>query len=244
MTERKEKTEKGALKAAIDMSSDELRFVVASSDGTVELEEGRAARGRECATLVSWLRERLDSIGATFGDVDEWTLGTGPGSFTGLRMAAATVLGITFGASAKRVRGASSGLALAAALDSAEGERVGAVFRGRRDDVTIVLAKKTDGVLRQVGEPRISRLDKMANAIESVDWLAALEKDRSALKNALTSDALKRIRFFESFPVQCLLFLEESGGERGELMNLNYLRPATTAPPSPPRSPLLVSTPS
>ena len=50
-------------------------------------------RGREAAKLPVWIEGELENHGLKLADISRWTVGAGPGSFTGLRLAAALVAG-------------------------------------------------------------------------------------------------------------------------------------------------------
>lgn len=54
-------------------------------------------RGRESAGLLAWIKENFASVDLALTDVARWTIGAGPGSFTGMRLAAALVAGMAHG---------------------------------------------------------------------------------------------------------------------------------------------------
>jgi tRNA threonylcarbamoyladenosine biosynthesis protein TsaB len=83
--------------------------------------DGRVAAARCLATerghaqsLVPLLTELVESLGMTFADMDRFAVTTGPGSFTGIRVALATAQGLALG-TGKPVIGVTVFQALAAA---------------------------------------------------------------------------------------------------------------------------------
>ncbi len=83
--------------------------------GAVLLRRQAPMTGRDSdAALTEWLVAGLTAAGLQVADVARWTVGTGPGSFSGLRVGIALVKGICF-ATGRPVRGLPSSLALARA---------------------------------------------------------------------------------------------------------------------------------
>jgi len=112
----------------------------------VELEAGRAHAGDLLPALDRILRE----IGASPGEVTSVLVGTGPGSYTGLRVGIATALGIVRGCRAA-LRGVPSGETLCfgelaageeavVLLDARAGELYFAHYRRSADEVEVVRA--------------------------------------------------------------------------------------------------------
>lgn len=83
--------------------------------GIVLLRQHAPMTGRDSdAALAEWLVAGLAAAGLQVADIARWTVGTGPGSFSGLRVGIALVKGICF-ATGQPVRGLPSSLALARA---------------------------------------------------------------------------------------------------------------------------------
>lgn len=87
--------------------------------------------------LLSATAQLLESAGLAPGDVDGWVVGAGPGSFTGLRVALATVAGLAFG-SARPCLGLSN-LAALGHWAGGQGQPIAALIDAGRDEVYAAL---------------------------------------------------------------------------------------------------------
>lgn len=118
--------------------------VAVGVDGLVVAERVLANQAGASGTLLPSADEALRAAGLTPGDVEALVVGGGPGSFTGLRIAAATAKAVV------RVRGvplfAFSGLLGAAAARRGEGRAVCALFDARNREVYAGCWSFADGV--------------------------------------------------------------------------------------------------
>jgi tRNA threonylcarbamoyladenosine biosynthesis protein TsaB len=67
------------------------------ADGRVAAAKSIMAERGHAQLLIPLLIELLDSAGLTFGDIDRFAATTGPGSFTGIRVALAAAHGLALG---------------------------------------------------------------------------------------------------------------------------------------------------
>ena len=108
--------------------------------GELELRDdpGPGGRPRHAQQLLPLAREALRRGGAAFADVDRVVVGTGPGSFTGLRIGVATARALALGARAEIV-GISTLRVLAepAREDAGPGGVVAPVLDARRGEVFV-----------------------------------------------------------------------------------------------------------
>lgn len=81
------------LTVAVDASTDRLSVAVAGPDGRSATRTADGAR-RHAGLLVSFVEESLAEVGGALEDVTAIAISDGPGSFTGLRVAAAWAKGV------------------------------------------------------------------------------------------------------------------------------------------------------
>ena len=89
-------------KAGFDYSWQEASFAVCDDNGRLLLEECKVFPPRNASGLPGWLSGLLARKGLKPEDISEWSVGCGPGSFTGLRVAASFVMGLGFGRDIRR----------------------------------------------------------------------------------------------------------------------------------------------
>ena len=136
-------------------------FLAVFEDRRKLFQSSAPMRGREAAKLPVWVAGALKERGLDLADVDRWTVGAGPGSFTGLRLAAALVAGWCFGRpnSCRAVPGV---LGLARAAMIAPGETMGCLYDGRNHEIICCpVAAAADGGLAMGAEPEIFGADAM-----------------------------------------------------------------------------------
>lgn len=119
-------------------------------------------------TLLPMVKALFDVTGHTVNDVDLFACSIGPGSFTGVRIGAATVKGLAFGKN-KNVLGVSTLEALAENLMPYEG-LICPVMNARREQVYTALFRGEGGVLTRL----------TPDAALSVEDLEAMLTERGA----------------------------------------------------------------
>ena len=90
------KTDDHSFRLAIDSSGTVMSVAVGDSTGVV-VSKTSAAGGKVCEALNVLIAEALKEIGRTEKDIKEIVVGTGPGSFTGVRTGVAVALGFAAG---------------------------------------------------------------------------------------------------------------------------------------------------
>ena len=106
---------------------------------------------RDAAAFAQFLRDALNGYGLDFADITHWTVGSGPGSFTGLRQAAALVSGWCFGRNDVQTRCVPGAIALAAQAHPQEGETVCCIYDGRNKEILYYNVICQDGKLCDTG---------------------------------------------------------------------------------------------
>ena len=153
--------------AAIDTS---LTCVFAVADGDHVLFTGSldsASRDND-RKLPPWVVETLAGIGLKLSDIRRWTVGTGPGSFAGLRSGISFIKGICAVTGAE-IRGVPSALATAAAAKNiAAGARIGVLMDGRCGQVIFVPIRD----MKLDGEPAALDPEQLLDAANASDaWI-------------------------------------------------------------------------
>ena len=186
-------------------------------------------RGRDGAKLPVWVETELGKHALTLGNIDRWTVGAGPGSFTGLRLAAALVAGWCYGRknSCRAVPGV-FGLAAAAAI--APGETLGCLYDGRnRELIYAGVARAADGGLAVVGEPEILDAESARTRFAQLDApkrFAAFSPEVPALA--------KLVPQLETIPVDAPELAALAAAKApfdDDVTRLFYIRPAVYAEP-------------
>lgn len=120
--------------AALDTSL-AAAFALAE-DGRILANCALAKQGRDSDEfLVPWLMETLQGLGLNLADIRQWSVGTGPGSFSGIRVGISWVLGVC-AATGAGVRGVPSSLALARAIAIQTGD-VAVLHDARRSQLIL-----------------------------------------------------------------------------------------------------------
>ncbi len=127
------------ISAAVDLSG-RAGYAAASRDGELLFESVRPVFGREGALLPEFISGELEKHGIKIADVKRWTVGSGPGSFSGLRLAASLVEGITFGTEAEK-RCVPSALSYVMQSQTTADE-AGVLFDGRNSEILFFGVKR------------------------------------------------------------------------------------------------------
>ncbi len=210
--------------AALDLSRDTAMLAAADAHGNVLLETTRPMRGREAAVLSEWIVKSLCTANIQPETVASWTLGSGPGSFTGMRLAAAFLEGWRYGKPQLRVRCVPSALGLAAEFSFADGEPVLLLFDGRNRELLTFPVRFRGACPEQDGEPGILDARNAQDAVRG-RRLAALNADRAPIE-ALLPEA--HVDYAAAFRASSLLPFPGIAFDN-DLTRLLYLRPAVQA---------------
>ena len=130
--------------AAIDPAPDKVGFSLLCDDKVI-VSVNCAMKGRAASALSSFILDELAKAGVAVQNIERWSVGAGPGSFTGLRQAAALVAGWCFGRENVLRRCVPGAVALAAAAEPADGEVVSCIYDGRNKEVLYYNVKCSAG---------------------------------------------------------------------------------------------------
>ena len=148
---------------AIDAASTDLSVALAEPDGTLIAEDAWSSAQRQSAELLPRLLALLAGAGRPLSAATALAVGTGPGSFTGLRVAMSLAKGLAIGLTRPAV-GVPS---LRAWLDADPGATAAVARAGARDAYVL---------MREADAPRIvdrDELDSLARPVIAATELAA-----------------------------------------------------------------------
>ena len=164
-----------AFHASLDTS---IGFSLAVLDGSqVVLQATMPGMGRESDRLLTpWLMSQLATKGISLQEITHWTLGTGPGSFAGLRCGIAMVKGIVAVTGAV-MRGVPSAYALAVQAATPVAQMVGVLHDGRCGQVLLAkFSRHADGFrLADDPPPEIAECLKALPEIDASELARAPE---------------------------------------------------------------------
>jgi|HubBroStandDraft_5_1064220.scaffolds.fasta_scaffold81718_2 tRNA threonylcarbamoyladenosine biosynthesis protein TsaB len=166
--------------AAIDTST-ALGSVALFEGDAIVLEEARRVSNAHGESLLPMIDAAFERAGWRPADVARWGVGVGPGSFTGVRIAVATVKGIVF-ATGAQVVGVTSLDALALGL---EGDHVAAVVDAGKGESFLQVRRGGALVLGPLHVRLTNIASRLAEAIRGGHVVVAgelsVEPDWSAL---------------------------------------------------------------
>lgn len=187
--------------AAFDCSCGAALAVRRGQD--VILNERRPLAGRTSdRELTPWVLGCLAGVGVELWEVERWVVGTGPGSFTGIRVGIAFVQGVC-GSSEAACWGVPSSLALAA---EAAGRRqegsIGVLHDARRGQLILSEYALSGGMPRPVGEPAVWDADDVLQRCSEIDALITVHGQATG---AVLPDLAERIIVRDSIDAALLL---------------------------------------
>lgn len=140
----------------------------------VDLSLHRPLTGRDSdRLLVPWIADILSARGLTAGDIGRWSVGTGPGSFSGIRAGVAFVKGLCSITGAP-YRGIPSSLALAysTAETLSDGDCVGVLHDARRRQLILTGYVRCGARLQLESGPQVIGSEALASELERYRFLA------------------------------------------------------------------------
>ena len=163
------------------------KLVFALFDDTVKIHQAECVmQPRDASVMPGFVADELARCGHALNDVTRWTFGAGPGSFTFLRVAAALGAGWAAGNERIRFRCLPGAPALAGALPSADGEKIGVIYDGRNRELLCFVVQNRGGRMVPTGEELILTASA-AEAYFAAEpmQLVAFAKDAPALETLL-----------------------------------------------------------
>ncbi|MBO4619254.1 MAG: tRNA (adenosine(37)-N6)-threonylcarbamoyltransferase complex dimerization subunit type 1 TsaB [Victivallales bacterium] len=164
-----------AFHASLDTS---IGFSLAVLDGNqVVLQATMPGMGRESDRLLTpWLMAQLATKGISLQEITHWTLGTGPGSFAGLRCGIAMVKGIVAVTGAV-MRGVPSAYALAVQAATPAAQSVGVLHDGRCGQVLLAKFSRNADGFRLADDPTPLNPQELLAEANHCDCYATAQAD-------------------------------------------------------------------
>lgn len=218
------------IKAAFDTSGFATFAIVDS--GRVLLNDALLVSGRDSDRhLVPWVCNSVSSVGLSLRDIQHWYVGTGPGTFSGIRVGMSFVNGVcaVTGARVSWIPG-SQALCLSVADDAPMGTKIGVLHDARREQLILTVYEVTDEGPATVSEARVVHPDEAD--LPGCDRLVTCQ---GGIVAPLLPDYLRgRLTILPHIDAQCFFRL---AGEDGECPDPVYVRPAVFVEPKPVRAP-------
>ena len=142
------------IKAVLNPESDGIGLVVIKDDSVV-IDVKTPMYGRDAAELPLFLAAELKKFDLSIENVNLWSVGSGPGSFTALRMTAALVGGFCFGHGKNICRSVPGAIAIGAAIAAPENSRIGVLYDGRNKEILYYGLEVVSGKCVPTGETQV-----------------------------------------------------------------------------------------
>ncbi len=171
----------------MDFSRGRLVLAVAArTDGKVFFQKNTPMRGRESAGALNFIRECLAQAGGSLDDIKAWSVGTGPGSFTGIRILASLVLGIITGNGETCARGMPSAFApaLELAAEKPDAGKIAVLYDGRLGDLLCFGVEINDGRAAIWGEPGTVAKNGDGAELDKYDFFAGFADEKDVIEKA------------------------------------------------------------
>lgn len=220
-------------KAGLDYSCGEAAFAVLDRDGQVIVDATLPLNNRDASGIPLWMEQTLKAKGLDFSCISEWSCGSGPGSFTGLRIASSLLMGLCFGREGVKRRSVSSASAIAGGADLPEtAETAIVLYDGRKKEILGCPLRKEEGFFRNDGSGIrvITNPEEAEKLTKQFDALLILRKDFPALEKVAGEAFSRKVQVMEHVPAAELARFRPGVFDAG-LGELTYLRPAVFVEP-------------
>jgi tRNA A37 threonylcarbamoyladenosine modification protein TsaB len=220
---------KSEWKAGFDYSCAEAAFALLDENDQIVFDEHLSLNNRNAAELPVWMESILSKHGLDFNTITQWRVGSGPGSFTGLRLASALVMGFSFRKDVKcRCISTASAIAGTAGLTA---ERVLTLYDGKKNEILGYGLAYQGSYYADDGFDTV--LDNPADAeklFEQYSVMVALEKDHEVIRKVFGNEFAEKVILVPHLSAVPLI-TAAPGDFSKKLTDLVYLRPAVFVEP-------------
>ena len=210
------------LHGVIDPQPGNLGFALFDGEGKLLKQADRSMHGRDAAELPEFIAGVLAQLDLELSSVSRWTIGSGPGSFTFLRLVAALAAGWKFADDSVKFRCVPGALALGASLKA--GEKAGILYDGRNKEILFFGVTHDGTALTPSGETAVLNNSQCAAffAEHKLDKLFCFASELAAIQAVLPAE----INVEPASPDLAALAGNRSIGFDNDLNSLVYIRPA------------------
>lgn len=210
------------LSAAIGCCSDSIYFCIGTSgDKKIISENAKSFPSGNASLVFQWMEDSLEKKGYSCSNVKEWTLCTGPASFSRLRIISSLIKGITFRNDNCRCRGIPTAVVVAEAYSSVMDENTVVLFMAGGREMFFF-------GLRKVGKSyQIFEKDFLKNPGQIFGYkkIFVFEEGRGLVTEFL-KDSIEHVVFINELPLKKVVFPEKnSEWDRKSMEQLFYMRP-------------------
>jgi tRNA A37 threonylcarbamoyladenosine modification protein TsaB len=209
---------------AIDLSGPYASFAL-SSDNKILFSESFLLQNRKNALFFDKFFACLAEHNLTVNAVAKWIIGTGPGSFTGLRISAAFVSGIVYNRDVE-TSGIPSAFPIASEIGLNENETIAVLFYAAKGALAICSITNKNGCFIEA-EEQIEVCSDNLDILDKYDKIAFLNNKN--IENFLVENNqnIDKMIVLDYFPVSELLTNEWK--VETTINDLLYVRPPTVA---------------
>ncbi|HPN84745.1 MAG TPA: hypothetical protein PK821_05345 [Victivallales bacterium] len=216
------------ISVAVDLSYSPGKMALAmKSEGELDLIEFSREDVKNGANLLDWISSSLSEKAVNISEVDDWTIGTGPGAFSQLRMLSATILGIKFSDLSIRARGLPSG-SVFSSLFSESNADFSVLYHMMKNIFVLNSFRKNGDECVLLKTSSASSISELRDDILKSSTTFALVKNGETLE---LGDLGAKIRLLKDYPVKELIFLNPIFWDSASISDLIYARPAAVIPP-------------
>jgi tRNA A37 threonylcarbamoyladenosine modification protein TsaB len=209
---------KNTTMCAIDLSGPFASFAI-SCYGKLLCVKSFILQNRNNSAFFSSFFETLNDNDISSDLIDKWIVGTGPGSFTGLRIASSFVMGNAY-QSEKSLLGIPSAFPLASALNLKTEETAGILFPCSKDMIFLYGIKNENFYgLKKMEDVKIIAVKEISK-LDNYDRLACIENQ---FMEGFLSLISKKIEIFRPFPVENMF--DDFKDNYTDIKELLYVRP-------------------
>lgn len=214
--------------AVLDLSGHEALFGVKNNDGgKLLINAGKPMRGRTAASLAEWVVGLLQENHISLSQITRWNVGAGPGSFTGMRLAAAFVAGLTAQKPGISTRCVPSAVGLAYGGHYRENDRVAALLDGRNQEIILYSMVCVGSNFKPDGVTEILDRQSAAEYFSRCHFagLVALASEKEAVEKVVSNEIVAKVEYKERLSLEALLDADYIPWDN-DLTKLVYIRPA------------------